>query len=105
MSETATLNVRMDADTKREFTLFCEELGMSASSLMNVFAKTVVRNQAVPFPLTSQTIATPERYARLFPQSESELMDMLNNAALTPIDQCVAPEEALAEIKGRMHAR
>ena len=49
MPETATLNVRMDADTKREFTAICEELGISASSLMNVFARMVVRNQEVPF--------------------------------------------------------
>lgn len=39
MAGTATLNVRMDADTKRDFSIFCDELGMSASSLMNVFAK------------------------------------------------------------------
>ncbi|MCI1480245.1 MAG: type II toxin-antitoxin system RelB/DinJ family antitoxin [Eggerthellaceae bacterium] len=65
MTQTATLNVRMDAETKREFTQFCDELGLSASSLMNVFAKTVVRNQAVPFPLTSQAIAPSDRYAPL----------------------------------------
>lgn len=102
MAETATLNVRMDADTKRDFSLFCEELGMSASSLMNVFAKTVVRNQAVPFPLTSRAVTVSDRYARLFPQSEIELMEALGRSAATPIDECVSAEEGMAVVKERM---
>ena len=102
MAETATLNVRMDADTKRDFSLFCEELGMSASSLMNVFAKTVVRNQAVPFPLTSRVVAVSDRYARLFPQSDIELMEELGRSAATPIGECVSPEEGMAAVKEKM---
>ena len=102
MTQTATLNVRMDAETKREFTHFCDELGLSASSLMNVFAKTVVRNQAVPFPLTSQAIAPSNRYARLFPASESELMEDLRASALTPIEECVSAEEGIAAVRKRM---
>ena len=39
MSDTATLNVRMDSNTKQDFLDFCEEIGISASSLMNMFAK------------------------------------------------------------------
>lgn len=102
MAGTATLNVRMDADTKRDFGIFCDELGMSASSLMNVFAKTVVRNQAVPFPLTSQVIATPERHAQIFPQSEAELMEMLSASAATPIEQCMTADQGSAVIRERM---
>jgi DNA-damage-inducible protein J len=102
MADTATLNVRMDADTKRDFSIFCDELGMSASSLMNVFAKTVVRNQAVPFPLTSHTISVPERYARIFPKSDAELMEMLSASAATPLEDCVSAEEGAAVIMERM---
>ncbi len=102
MAGTATLNVRMDADTKRDFSMFCDELGMSASSLMNVFAKTVVRNQAVPFPLTAQTISIPERYVRIFPESENDLVDMLSKSAATPLSQCVSAIDGAAAIMERM---
>ena len=102
MADTATLNVRMDADTKRDFSAFCDELGMSASSLLNVFAKTVVRNQAVPFPLTSQAISTPERYARIFPQTEKELMESLSASAAIPLEECFSAEDGAAAISERM---
>ena len=102
MADTATLNVRMDANTKRDFGLFCEELGISASSLMNIFAKTVVRNQAVPFPLTSQALSVPQRYARLFPKTQDELMDMLSKADETPVENCLSHEDIIAAVKEHM---
>lgn len=102
MAETATLNVRMDADTKKEFSDFCDELGISASSLMNIFAKTVVRNQSVPFPLTSQVFITPDRYSRIFPQSEAELFEELCASTATPLSQCVALDEGAEIIRERL---
>lgn len=103
MTDTATLNVRMDSDTKRDFSAFCDELGMSASSLMNVFAKTVVRNQEVPFPLTSQPIdSLPERYRRIFPRNDEELFNDLAASSATPRDQCVPMADGLAAVKKRM---
>ena len=41
--EQATLRIRMDADLKRQFDDFCEEVGMNASVAVNLFAKAVVR--------------------------------------------------------------
>lgn len=103
MAETATINVRMDADTKRDFTLFCDELGMSASSLMNVFARTVVRNQEVPFPMTTRTVSdVPARYRTLFPQSEAELFDSIDAAAAVPISECTSAEAGAAALRERM---
>ena len=103
MAGTATLNVRMDSETKDAFTSFCDEIGMSASSLMNVFAKTVVRNQAVPFPVTTQTaLTTAASYARLFPQSQEELDTMLAASAATPRTERMTMEEGMALVKERM---
>ena len=103
MAESATLNVRMDTETKDAFTSFCDEIGMSASSLMNVFAKTVVRNQAIPFPITTRTAApAQESYARLFPQSEEELDAMLAASAATPRSERMTMEEGMALVKERM---
>lgn len=103
MAESATLNVRMDSETKDAFTSFCDEIGMSASSLMNVFAKTVVRNQAIPFPLTTRTaVPTTASYARIFPQSGDELEEMLALSASTSLSECVPMREGMADIKERM---
>lgn len=103
MAETATLNVRMDAETKDLFTSFCDEIGVSASALMNMFAKTVVRNQRVPFALTTKPIdAATDRFARLFPSDEDELDAMLAAAEATPADKCVPANVGFAAFERHM---
>ena len=49
------VNIRMDEETKIAFDQFCSEIGLSASSAFNIFAKTVVREQRIPFELTTKT--------------------------------------------------
>lgn len=48
-----TLSVRMDEDLKRRFDAFCAEVGMNASVAVNLFAKTVVREQRIPFEIAA----------------------------------------------------
>ena len=103
MAESATLNVRMDADTKEAFTSFCEAIGMSASSLMNVFAKTVVRNQEVPFPLTTKPAAAAAgRYGRVFPRDAEELEAMLAASEAVPLADCAPMADGAALVRERM---
>lgn len=49
------VNIRMDEATKVAFDRFCEEIGISVSSAFNIFAKTVVREQRIPFELTTES--------------------------------------------------
>lgn len=49
------VNIRMDEATKQAFDAFCEEIGLSMSAAFNIFAKTVVREQRIPFELTTET--------------------------------------------------
>ena len=49
------VNIRMDETTKIAFDKFCNEIGLSVSSAFNIFAKTVVREQRIPFELTTET--------------------------------------------------
>ena len=49
------VNIRMDEATKIAFDKFCAEIGMSVSSAFNIFAKTVVREQRIPFEITTLT--------------------------------------------------
>ena len=49
------VNIRMDEATKIAFDKFCEEIGLSVSAAFNIFARTVVREQRIPFELTTET--------------------------------------------------
>lgn len=46
------VNIRMDNELKEQFADFCDNIGLSMSSLFNVFAKKVVKEKKVPFDLT-----------------------------------------------------
>ena len=61
------VNIRMDEATKVAFDKFCSEIGLSVSAAFNIFAKTVVREQRIPFELTtevpnSETAAAMDEY-------------------------------------------
>lgn len=61
------VNIRMDESTKLAFDKFCNEIGLSVSSAFNIFAKTVVREQRIPFEITTEvpnniTIAAMNEY-------------------------------------------
>ena len=49
---TVNLTVRVDENTKREFDSFCENVGLNATSAVNMFIKTVVRTRTLPFTVT-----------------------------------------------------
>ena len=43
------VNIRMDAELKRQFEEFCSDVGMSMTTAFCVFAKKVVRENRIPF--------------------------------------------------------
>lgn len=45
------VNIRMDQNDKMLFNDICEQLGMTMSTAMNVFAKAVIRQGGIPFKL------------------------------------------------------
>lgn len=46
---TTNVNIRMDESLKRQFELFCEEVGMSMTTAFCIFAKKAVRENRIPF--------------------------------------------------------
>lgn len=48
-----TLNVRMDAALKKQFDAICTEFGMSPSTAVNIFARTLVRERRIPFEIAA----------------------------------------------------
>lgn len=49
----ATFSVRMDETLKKQFDALCSDFGMTASTAINVFARTVVRERKIPFEIAS----------------------------------------------------
>lgn len=47
------LSVRMDSETKAAFAAFCEEVGMSVSTAINLFARQTVRERRIPFVISA----------------------------------------------------
>lgn len=50
MAQTS-VNIRMDADLKRQFEAFCSDMGMSMTTAFCIFAKKVVREYRIPFEI------------------------------------------------------
>ena len=47
----ANLSVRVDEKDKKSFELFCNETGMNVSVAINMFIKSVLREQKIPFEI------------------------------------------------------
>ena len=64
------INIRIDEDLKRDFDSLCNDLGLTMTAAFNVFAKTVVRQQKIPFEIAmntpnAETIAAIEEVQRM----------------------------------------
>lgn len=49
----ATLNVRMDANLKKQFDELCADFGMTPSTAVNIFVKALVRERRIPFEISA----------------------------------------------------
>ena len=62
MSQT-TMSIRVDSDLKRRFDVLCDEFGLSNTSALMLFIKTVVRECRIPFEIKMETIEESRRKA------------------------------------------
>ncbi len=46
------INIRMDDTLKQQFDHLCNELGLTMTAAFNIFAKTMVRQQKIPFEIS-----------------------------------------------------
>jgi len=52
MSQVA-FSVRMESDLKERFEKLCDDLGMNMTTAFNIFARTAVREQRIPFEVSA----------------------------------------------------
>ena len=70
MAHTININIRMDADLKKQFEIFCADMGMTMTTAFNIYAKKVVREYRIPFEIgaedpNAQTRAAIEEVRRM----------------------------------------
>ncbi|MCR6546284.1 type II toxin-antitoxin system RelB/DinJ family antitoxin [Dehalobacterium formicoaceticum] len=79
------INIRMDEELKKEFDKLCTDLGLTMTAAFNVFARTMVRQQKIPFEI-SMNVPNAETVAAI-----EEVQQMKNNPSLgktyTDVDQ------------------
>ena len=49
----ATISARIDSEDKIAFDTFCNDVGLSSSSAINMFIKTVIREHRIPFSINN----------------------------------------------------
>ena len=54
-----TISIRMDNQLKSQFEEFCSAVGMSMTTAFNIFAKTAVREQKIPFEISAKAAVAP----------------------------------------------
>lgn len=50
-----TISIRIDTNDKKGFENFCNSTGMNISTAINMFIKTVLREQKLPFEITTRS--------------------------------------------------
>ncbi len=60
MMAQTNVNIRMDETLKKQFDHLCSELGLNMSTAFNVFAKTMVRQQKIPFEISLDSATTDD---------------------------------------------
>lgn len=66
MSQVA-FSVRMDSELKEKFEKLCDDLGMNMTTAFNIFARTVVREQGIPFEVSAVKTAAKKYEPMVLP--------------------------------------
>ena len=64
-TKTVNLSVRLNARLKKEAEELFADLGMNMSTAINLFLKQTVRNQAIPFSISMNTVPNPDTLAAM----------------------------------------
>lgn len=88
MAHTTIVNIRMDSELKKQFKLFCADMGMTMTVAFTIFAKKAVREHRIPFeigaekpnPVTLTAMEAAEKGEMFGPfDSVDQMMEALNS--------------------------
>lgn len=64
------MTISIEEDLKRDFTEVCHEIGLPPSTAIGIFARAVVRERAIPFPLSA--LSSSERATQAYELSVAD---------------------------------
>ena len=79
------INIRMDAELKKQFEDFCADVGMSMTTAFNIFAKKTVRENRIPFEVGGDI--PNEETRRAIEETERMLRDPSLGKSYTDVDE------------------
>lgn len=71
--ESMSINVRINSKDKKEFENFCDSVGMNVSTAINMFIKTVIRDQRLPFEIKNYSV--DNKLYNFIKEAEEEMYD------------------------------
>lgn len=90
--ESLTLNVRVDANDKKNFEQFCNGVGMNVSTAVNMFIKAVLREQKIPFEIK------PNSFDNIVSEKLKEAeLEMINNEKRYTKDEVIKSMNEIIE--------
>lgn len=94
---TVNLNIRMDSKLKKDFETFCDDVGLSMTAAITIFAKRVVRDNKIPFTIESE-IPNNETL-KAIKEAQKIMKDPSSGKTYTDVDQMM--EEILKDAKNQ----
>lgn len=87
--EKVTVSVRIDRDVKEQFEKVCHSIGLNISDAINIFARKVVTEQAIPFDVKlKRDKKCQENLDVLFPPADAEsVMELMANMERNEIEE------------------
>ena len=85
--ESTTLNVRVNTNDKKSFEKFCDNVGMNVSTAINMFIKTVLREQRLPFEIRSDEFE--EFVYNKLKEAEAEMESSLKRYSVDDVTKSV----------------
>jgi DNA-damage-inducible protein J len=101
--KSVNVTVRLDENVKKEFDVFCENVGISVTAAFNMFIRATLRERALPFAITDN----PRNAARVSLQDalqeaqENALLNGTSDMSMDDINDIIAESRQ----KGRVHAQ
>jgi len=71
------VTIRVDADAKKEFDTFCDNVGINVTTAVNMFIKNTIRTRELPFLVTDKdnTLAAMDEFIASIKASDEAVPD------------------------------
>ena len=97
------VTVRIDEETKRDFDIFCENVGINITTAFNMFIKATLRARELPFQITDiepQYLARKELYEAFRAAQIQSVINGTDKMTMEEIDAEIAAYRREKQEKG-----